>query len=144
MVVRRTKKVNKYRGDTTHGGGHRKKRRGAGSRGGRGNAGSGKRAGHKRQGKALGRNGFVPRRTPNVEAGVNLSYFTQKKVDELVASKKAVKEADVYVIDLKNLGFAKLLGTGMSEVKLKITVAKHTPKAAQKVAEVGGEIVVAA
>ena len=143
MVVRRTKKVNKYRGDTTHGGGHRKKRRGAGSRGGRGNAGSGKRAGHKRQGKALGRNGFVPRRTPNVEAGVNLSYFTQKKVDELVASKKAVKEADVYVIDLKDLGYAKLLGNGMTEVKLKITVTKHTAKAAQKVTEVGGEIIAA-
>ena len=48
MVVQRKKKVGKYRSHTTHGGGHRKKRRGAGSRGGRGNAGSGKRAGHKK------------------------------------------------------------------------------------------------
>ena len=64
MVVRKAKKVGKYRAKTTHGGGHRKKRTGAGSRGGRGLAGSGKRAGHqvqkiwKRFGKNyLGKNG---------------------------------------------------------------------------------------
>ena len=50
MVVNRRKKVVKYRGHSNHGGGMRKKRRGAGSRGGRGNAGTGKRAGHKKAG----------------------------------------------------------------------------------------------
>ena len=42
MVVYKRKKVTKYRGSVTHGGGSRKKRRGAGSIGGRGNAGTGK------------------------------------------------------------------------------------------------------
>ena len=42
------KKVNKYRGSQTHGGGAKKKRRGAGNRGGRGMAGSGKRADQKK------------------------------------------------------------------------------------------------
>ena len=44
MSVNKTKKVGKYRGSKTHGGGHMKKRRGAGNRGGRGMAGTGKRA----------------------------------------------------------------------------------------------------
>ena len=50
MVTYKTKKVSKYRGSSNHGGGMRKKRRGAGSRGGRGNAGTGKRAGQKKAG----------------------------------------------------------------------------------------------
>ena len=41
MIIRR-KKVNKYRGSQTHGSGAKKKRRGAGNRGGRGMAGPGK------------------------------------------------------------------------------------------------------
>ena len=64
-MANKRKKVNKYRGHTTHGGGHRKKRRGAGSRGGRGRAGSGKRAGHKKAGGVVisGSKGFLPRRS---------------------------------------------------------------------------------
>jgi len=47
-MQRKRKKVTKYRGSHTHGGGSKKKRRGAGHRGGRGNAGSGKRADQKK------------------------------------------------------------------------------------------------
>lgn len=47
-MKRKTKKVNKYRGSHTHGSGAKKKRRGAGNRGGRGFAGSGKRADQKK------------------------------------------------------------------------------------------------
>src|SRR3989338_2045713 len=45
MPANKQKKVVRYRGSHTHGGGAKKKRRGAGNRGGRGMAGSGKRAG---------------------------------------------------------------------------------------------------
>ena len=72
MTNNKTRKVQKYRGHTTHGGGHRKKRRGAGSKGGKGNAGTGKRAGHKRRGVVLGGSGFKPRRTKVVQKAINL------------------------------------------------------------------------
>jgi len=43
MVHNKRKKLTRYRGSHTHGGGSKKKRRGAGHRGGRGKAGTGKR-----------------------------------------------------------------------------------------------------
>ena len=48
MVVNKRKKNTRMRGNTTHGWGSMKKRRGAGNRGGRGNAGTGKRADQKK------------------------------------------------------------------------------------------------
>ena len=47
MTTHKIKKVRKYRGSKTHGGGHMKKRRGSGNRGGFGKAGTGKRADQK-------------------------------------------------------------------------------------------------
>jgi large subunit ribosomal protein L15 len=141
MVVRKVKKVGKYRAHTTHGGGHRKKRRGAGSRGGRGRAGSGKRAGHKRQGIVLGRSGFRPRRMVIPHNPVNISYFTQNILDILVEQKIVTKEADLYVVNLASLGFTKLLGCGNITTKVKFSVESFSPLATTKVKEVGGEIV---
>ncbi len=137
MVVRRTKKVNKYRSHTTHGGGHRKKRRGAGSRGGRGRAGSGKRAGHKKIGIVLGRNGFNPRGNTKDEIIINVNYFTSKKLAGLVSAGKIVQEGDSYKVDLKKLGFAKLLGSGELVAKLVVT-GECSPKAVDKITAAGG------
>ena len=142
MVVSKRKKVTKYRAHTTHGGGHRKKRRGAGSRGGRGNAGTGKRAGQKVAGikdKTLGSRGFTSK-TVN-EKAVALNYFTAKTLDKLVEKKLIIKENDFYSIDLAKLGYQKLLSTGNTKLKLKIKVDKITPKAEEKVKAAGGEIV---
>ncbi len=142
MVVHRRKKVTKYRGHVTHGGGSRKKRRGAGSRGGRGNAGTGKRAGHKKfsVGNILGREGFVPRRTVVKVKAINLSYFTSERLDQLVASGKAEKEGKLIVIDLNKLGYNKLLGTGRVPAHLKFIVSQSSAQAAKKVKEAGGEV----
>ncbi|MDP3990013.1 MAG: uL15m family ribosomal protein [archaeon] len=141
MVTRKTKKVNKYRGSTTHGGGHRKKRRGAGSRGGRGNAGSGKRAGHKKYGKVLGRTGFLPRRgVPEIKA-ITVGYFTLQKVNKLVVAGKAVKEGDAFSINLGKLGYGKLLGTGNTSLKLNLQVDSVTASAEEKIASAGGKVI---
>ena len=63
MTVNKRKKVTRYRGSKTHGGGAKKKRRGAGNRGGRGMGGSGKRADSKKPSlwgaKYFGKHGFV-------------------------------------------------------------------------------------
>ena len=140
MVVRKTKKVNKYRAHTTHGGGHRKKRRGAGSRGGRGNAGSGKRAGHKKRQHLTGKQGFRPRRTIETIKSINVSFFTAVKVEKLVVEGNATKEGNTYVIDLAKLNVQKLLGTGKTSVALKLTVAQASAAAIEKIKAAGGNV----
>ena len=145
MVTYKRKKVVKYRGGSTHGGGARKKRRGAGSRGGRGYAGSGKRAGHmkakfEKAGHVLGRHGFTSKSRTNGKA-VNVSYFTPKHVQKLAAEGKAHKEGALYSIDLGALGYTKLLGTGNTTLKLKVTVAKCSSRAVEKIKAAGGEVV---
>ena len=142
MVVNKRKKVTKYRAHTTHGGGHRKKRRGAGSRGGRGKAGTGKRAEQKVAGiksKTIGARGFTSKTIS--EKAITLNYFTAKTLDKLVEKKLVTKENDFYSIDLAKLGYQKLLSTGNTKLKLKIKVDKITPKAEEKVKAAGGEIV---
>lgn len=145
MVTYKRKKVGKYRGGSTHGGGARKKRRGAGSRGGRGHAGSGKRAGHMKMkyvkaGHILGRHGFTSKSRTVVKA-VNVGYFTADRVAKLVKQGKAHKEGNVYAVDLAELGYTKLLGTGTTSAKLKLTVESCSAGAAEKVAAAGGEVV---
>ena len=142
MVVNRQKKVTKYRAHTTHGGGHRKKRRGAGSRGGRGNAGTGKRAGHKRRGVIQGGiKGFNPRRSSKDINSVNLSYFNLEKLSLLEKKGLISKEGDLFVIDLKKLGFDKILGTGNVVAKMKLFAGQYSAKAAEKVKLSGGEVI---
>ena len=141
MVVQRKKKVGKYRSHTTHGGGHRKKRRGAGSRGGRGNAGSGKRAGHKKRGVILGRFGFTPRgRHVSKLSSINVGHFTSIKLVALEQQGKISKEGDLFVVDLAKLRIHKVLGAGKISAKLKI-VGACSDTAAAKITEAGGQVV---
>ena len=140
MTAIRRKKVTKYRSHTTHGGGHRKKRRGAGSRGGRGNAGSGKRAGHKTFGKKLGKHGFTRGGNNIFIKAVNIGYFTLETLEKLVQKGKAVKQGDAYILDLPKLGFQKLLGTGNTNVKLHLSVPYFSARAEEKIKTAGGMI----
>ncbi len=143
MVVNRRKKVGKYRGHSNHGGGMRKKRRGAGSRGGRGMAGTGKRAGQKKAGlpPMLGSRGFLARRNVALVKTVNVEHFTPFVVGKLVNAGKATKEGSVVVIDLGVLGYGKLLGTGSVKGKLKFVVGEASAKAVEKVKAAGGDVV---
>ena len=108
MVVNRRKKVTKYRAHTTHGGGHRKKRRGAGSRGGRGRAGTGKRASQKKAGMPpqLGKKGF------------SSHHDTCHKVKKINVGDLAKLVSEDGAINLRKLGYNKLLGTGKINLKL--------------------------
>ena len=145
MVVNKRRKVVKYRGYSTHGGGSRKKRRGSGSRGGVGNAGTGKRAGQKKASKfteVLGKHGFTVggARADKLKV-INVGYFTVAKVKKWVEAEKAIKEGDHYTIDLTSLGYGKLLGTGKTTLKLKIIVDQCSPQAEEKIKTAGGEVV---
>ena len=125
MTANKRKKVVKYRGTTYHGAGHRKKRRGAGSRGGRGRAGSGKRGKAKKQswGK-LGKKGFSGRK---------------KKIKTINIS--ALNGMGKEEIDLTSLGYDKLLGTGKLNVKVNVKVNQFSRKAEEKIKAAGGAIV---
>ncbi|MBI2152017.1 uL15 family ribosomal protein [Candidatus Woesearchaeota archaeon] len=146
MVVHKRKKSIKFRGHVTHGWGSRKKRRGAGSRGGRGNAGTGKRAGQKKAGmkdRVLGRVGFRARevRLSQNICTINLGNITYSFLEKAVAQGQAQKEKDHYVLNLNKLGYQKLLGAGDSAGKLKITVERCSQQAEEKIKEAGGEVV---
>ena len=147
MVVNRKRKVVKFRGHNTHGHGASKKHRGAGSRGGRGNAGTGKRAGQKKAGLKdfkLGRvKGFIGRRS---EVGkkpetINLGEFNSQTIKKIVDRGIAVKEGQIYVLDLTKAGYGKLLGTGSTDLKLKVKVESFSAQAEEKIKAAGGEIV---
>ncbi len=151
-------KVGKRRGSKTHGWGSMKKHRGAGNRGGRGNAGSGKRADQKKPmywnskqpkhkgqkfGKAyFGKHGFYSITAVN-DVAINVQDV-QRQLPLWVSEKKASKTGEVYTVDLKNVGYTKLLGTGRVSLKLKLSVGKASAKAIEKIAAAGGAVTLTA
>lgn len=146
MPVNRRKKVVKQRGSHTHGWGSKKKHRGAGNRGGRGMAGSGKRAGQRKQfilkeyGNAyFGKKGFFKHNAKHVNA-VNVSYI-EEQLPKLLVKKLISEENKGYIVNLKDLGYDKLLGSGKLTKKFIITAGSASKKAIERVKELGGEVI---
>lgn len=73
--------------------------------------------------------------------GINVGEFTSKTIAAFVESGVAVKEGAVYVIELSKLGCHKLLGTGTTDLKLKIIAEEVSAGAEEKVKAAGGEVV---
>ena len=145
MRTKRKKKNVRMRGSKTHGWGAKKKHRGSGHQGGVGNAGSGKRADQKKptylkNERVFGRHGFVRPNLIEVKA-VNIQYLEQKYTT--LKNKKLITEDHGFVVvDLKKLGFNKLLGTGAPKLKFKITAEYASPSAVKKIEEAGGQVTV--
>ena len=141
MVVNKRRKVHKYRAGVTHGGGHRKKRRGAGSRGGVGNAGTGKRAGQKvpSMDYKLGPHGFHRGGSKPKGESINIGYFTSEKLSLLEKKGDVSREGDIFILDLAKLGYNKMLGTGSCTSALKV-VGMVSAKAAEKIQSAGGSV----
>ena len=141
MVVRKQKKVTKYRGSKTHGGGSMKKRRGAGHRGGRGRAGSGKRGDGKkpRYWSEKADKGFtsIYSRDNTINVGALSSSILT-----LVEQGFIEEKAGVYHLDLGNIKVDKLLGSGFVHHKLALTVSVATDKAVEKITAAGGSVTV--
>lgn len=123
-------KASRARGNKTHGWGHKKKHRGYGNKGGRGNAGSGKRGDAKK---------------PSYWGDVNFmgryGFKTHNKVPKTITLRdldKLFKEGN---LNLTELGYDKVLGTGKVNKKFNITVSSFTNKAAEKVKAAGGKII---
>jgi len=144
MVIHKRKKNSRMRGSKTHGGGSMKKRRGAGSRGGRGMAGTGKKGDVKKPSiwknkKYFGKYGFKKKGAVKIKA-INLNYFEQK-ADKLLDRKLITKEGEVYVIDAGKLGFDKILGYAKLSKKFRVKADSFSKRAAEKIKAAGGEAI---
>ena len=130
------KKLVKQRGHRTHGWGSPKKHRGAGSRGGRGHAGSKK---HKKVWVAknepgrIGKRGFHSLRQKRVKSRIRA--INLKDLDR-IALKRRLKE-----INLKALGYDKLLGTGQVTRKLIVKADMFSASAKEKLEKAGGKLI---
>lgn len=145
MIIKK-KKVTKYRGSHTHGGGSKKKRRGAGNRGGRGMAGSGKRADQKKPtilklygNTYFGKKGFKSRRNKKKIKEISIQTIENKLYNWL---KKGIlkKEKDTININLEKLGYHKLLASGKIKNKFNIKVEYASKRSIEKIEKSGGKI----
>ena len=143
MTTHKRTKFSRNRGTHTHGGGAKKKRRGAGHRGGRGMAGTGKRADQKWPSVSdkdyFGKYGFKKKNSVPVLA-VTLAWI-DNKITSLAAGGKAEVRNGVFHLDLSKLGYHKLIGTGIVNTKLMITVQHATEGAIEKIKKAGGSVV---
>ena len=129
-------------GSRTRGRGH-KKGRGAGLRGGRGNAGchKTKRIMYERVGRVWGAHGFKrPQTVVMANNAINLKVIEESSA-EWVDQGNASKKGKTVSIDLKKMGYDKLLGTGVPSQAYKITISAASAKAVEKVEAAGGEII---
>jgi large subunit ribosomal protein L15 len=144
MVVRRERKIRKKRGRGS-GYGSRKKHRGGGSRGGRGLAGL-----HKHKIMTMikfmpehfGKIGFKrPKEVVKEARTINLKTL-DSVVEELLKEGKAKKSKDGIKINLAELGYDKLLGTGRVKHKLIVEAKYFSKNAIKKLESTGGKAVV--
>ena len=129
-------------GSRTRGRGH-KKGRGAGLRGGRGNAGchKTKRIMYERVGRVWGAHGFKrPQTVVMANNAINLKVI-EESAAEWVDQGNASKKGKTVSIDLKKMGYDKLLGTGVPSQAYKIIISAASAKAVEKVEAAGGEII---
>ncbi|MFT4250529.1 MAG: uL15m family ribosomal protein [Candidatus Woesearchaeota archaeon] len=139
------RKTQKYRGHKTHGGGAMKKRRGAGSRGGRGNAGSGKRSDNRKPSywklvkgrEYLGKWGFTS--IKDSATVLNVSDL-EDQLPSLVEKGFASEKKGAFVVDLGQAGIDKLLGSGNLSVSVQVTVDAASQRAIEKVEAAGGSV----
>ena len=129
MVVRR--KGKRRRGERTYHGSH-KKWRGGGSRGGRGGSGIWK---HKKSYVIKYAPERIGKRRSKIGKKKEIKIINLYQLDELI--KKLKKEE----INLKQLGFDKLLGVGKITKPVKVEVPAASKKAIEKIKAVGGEVV---
>ncbi len=145
-MMNKRKKFSRMRASHTHGGGAKKKRRGSGHRGGFGMAGSGKRADQKKPtilklygNEYFGKHGFKrPGKVVVRIKAINISDIERNL--ELYLSKNLVsKENNVYILDLKKLGYNKIIGAGNIYNKYKV-IGRVSKKARDKIEKLGGII----
>ncbi len=142
MVVRKKKKITKKRGHRSPGYGSQKKHRGAGSRGGRGKAGLHK---HKRMTSIkymkghYGKRGFKrPQKVTKDTKVINVKQL-DSQIKKLLEEGKIQKEKGFIIVNLKELGYDKLLGTGKVTHKMIVEAKSFSESAVKKIEEAKGK-----
>lgn len=133
MVVRKKKKFRKFRGKRSYGYGSHKKHRGGGSRGGRGKAGLHKHKWSytvKYEPARFGKRGF---KRP-VGAAKKVKTVNLRQLESLAGDKKK--------IDLTELGYNKVLGSGKIKTGLEVVAEAFSKKAIEKIEAAGGKVVI--
>lgn len=126
MVVRFRKKNRAMRGSMTHGWGAKKKHRGKGSKGGKGYGGSTK---HKRS--------YIYAKEPDHFG--KRGFFALKKKDKTI-NVGELEKIGGNEIDLKAMGYDKLLSKGNMTMPLSIKVKRASKKAKEKIEKAGGKL----
>jgi large subunit ribosomal protein L15 len=143
MNFKRKKNV-RQRGTKTHGWGAKKKHRGAGHRGGKGNAGTGKRGDAMNPSvngeRYFGKYGFVSKSRNKIKA-INIDELQRKLKDYAIKGLIKVKN-DTYIVNLNELGYDKLLGSGKVLYNLEITVDYSSANAVEKIEKAKGKVIV--
>ncbi len=122
--------TSKMRGSKSCGYGSKKKHRGKGSKGGRGMAGSKKH--NKFKVLKENPNYFVPKR------------LKSRKKPERIINLRDLQRFKDSKMNLKELGYTKLLGNGEINRKLEIVIDKFSRQAEEKIKKSGGKIIVQA
>jgi large subunit ribosomal protein L15 len=123
------KKNVRQKGKRTHGWGSQKKHRGAGSRGGRGRAGITKHNKLKywKRGESVGKRGFISLKQKMGKG----NFLNIRDLEGLAPGKKE--------INLTELGYEKLLGSGEIKKPLVIKAKSFSPQAKAKIEKAGGK-----
>ena len=138
-----SKKASKRRGSRTYGRGRGKSHNcNAGNRGGRGRAGSGKKGDAKKPSywktEKFGKFAFGMTEGSSAVA-INVSQVSDR-IESLIGSGK-IKAGKEISLNLSDLGFEKLLGSGKIYFAVNITVANASKSAISKIEEAGGKVI---
>lgn len=170
MLKQKRSKFSRMRGSMTHGGGHKKKRRGAGHRGGVGLSGTGARGDAQKAGLLANSKNFMKKYT--AVHGIKMKdlkksllkkdYFgkrgfnsikkkskntislreIEENFDKLVELGLIIKEKDGFVFDANVGKYDKILGKSKFSKKLKVICSEISDSAKQKILDAGGEVIV--
>lgn len=141
----RDRKVRKQRGSRTHGWGQIGQHRSRGGRGGTGKAGLDKHKWTyvvKHDPNYWIKKGFVSTKASSKQVSIINVGELDELANKLESEKKLEKKGNKFLLDLKNLGFNKLLGTGELTKPLIVKVECYSEAASRKVEEAGGEILI--
>lgn len=142
MVVNKRKKNTRTRGTRT--GGWGLVHRGSGQKGGVGRAGGGKKADCKKPSfgpDEFGKRGFKSKGVIYPDVVISIRDI-EDKIDNW-QSQKLVEQKDGFIIvDLKKMGYTKLMSQGTLTHKLKIITRFASANTAEKLKEYGCELVV--
>jgi len=137
------RKIRRQRGSRTHGWGQVGQHRARGGRGGTGKAGLDKHKWTyvvKHDPTYWNKKGFVSVKTLNKKVNVINIGKLDDLADKLESEKKLKKKENKIFVDLKSLGYDKLLGTGEVTKPMLVKVASYSESASKKLEDAGGEI----